>query len=82
MVEVFKTNVHERHHAHMLLERIHAAFEHYIANFDLEDCDRILRVKCASGHIPPQDLIAILNNHGFEASVLPDEVPVAAAREF
>lgn len=82
MVEVFKTNVHEHRHAHMLLERIHAAFAHYAANFDLEDCDRILRVKCATGHIPPQALIEILKDHGFEASVLPDEPPVASGRVF
>lgn len=75
MVEVFKTNVYEQRHAMMLLDRIHAAFSHYAANFDLEDCDRILRVKCATGLIPPQGLIALLKDHGFEASVLPDEVP-------
>jgi hypothetical protein len=73
MVEVFKTNVHEQRHATMLLDSIHAKFAEYAANFDLEDCDRILRVKCA-GHIPPQDLISLLYDHGFEASVLPDEV--------
>ena len=31
--------------AHLLLDQIHKSFRHYQANFDLEDCDRILRVE-------------------------------------
>ncbi|UYQ92341.1 hypothetical protein MKQ68_19845 [Chitinophaga horti] len=79
MVEVFKTNVHDEVQAAMLLGCIHARYAHYTANFDLEDCDRILRVKCASAHIPPQPLISLLQDHGFEASVLPDEIIAPAA---
>ena len=40
MIEVFKTNVNEKEHARMLLDRIHTAFWHCRANFDLEDCDK------------------------------------------
>ena len=49
MVEVFKTNVKDPHHAAMLIDCIHKSFDGYNANFDLEDCDKILRVKSASG---------------------------------
>lgn len=45
MIEVFKTNVQDKHQAEMLLEKIHATFYPCSANFDLEDCDNILRVK-------------------------------------
>ncbi len=77
MIEVFKTNVHNRQDAGMLIEQIHRSFIHYEANFDLEDCDRILRVKCLSGVIQPALLIDFLKDRGFDAEVLPDEIPFA-----
>jgi hypothetical protein len=70
MVEVFKTNVIDPGHASMLLERIHSQFVDYKANFDLEDCDNILRVANSFGHIDPHHLISLLNDHGFDAQVL------------
>lgn len=77
MVEVFKTTVRHRDEADMLIGRIHAAFPHYSATFDLEDCDRILRVKSTEGPIHPSPLIALLRKFGFDAEVLPDDMPVA-----
>jgi hypothetical protein len=71
MIEVFKTNVEDRDHANMLVDQIHKVFEDYNANFDLEDCDRILRVKCATGSVQPSLLINLLEGHGFSAEVLP-----------
>jgi hypothetical protein len=75
MVEVFKTNVKEQEQATMLIGRIHSAFSGYEANFDLEDCDKVLRVKCTLGHIQPLPLIRFLNEFGFDAEVLPDSGP-------
>ena len=49
MVEVFRTNVKQRDHANILISQIHKAFPDYKANFDLEDCDKILRVDCKGG---------------------------------
>lgn len=74
MVEVFRTNVTEICHAEMLIEQIHKTFSEYKANFDLKDCDKILRVKCANGAVRPAPLISLLNDFGFFAEVLPDEV--------
>ncbi|GEO03463.1 hypothetical protein AAE02nite_11270 [Adhaeribacter aerolatus] len=73
MVEVFKTNVHHPGQAHMLLNQIHRLFKNYKANFDLDDCDKILRVKCDSGYIQPAALINLLQDFGFKAEVLPDD---------
>jgi hypothetical protein len=70
MIEVFKTNVTEQHHANMIVDRIHHAFTDHQANFDLEDCDKILRVKCTGGIISSPCLIALLQNLGFNAEVL------------
>ena len=76
MVEVFKTNVKDRHHADMLIDQIHKTFYDYQANFDLNDSDKILRVKCSQGAIQPSLLIELLNRHGFHAEILPDDIPV------
>jgi len=74
MVEVFKTNVKERMHATMLIEQIHHAFTGYKANFDLDDCDSILRVKSTMGHVDSRSLIHLLKELGFNAEILPDTV--------
>jgi hypothetical protein len=73
MIEVFKTNVTKPCEAAMLVDRIHKTFVNYTANFDLEDCDKILRVKCTIGWIQADQLIDLLKDFGFEAEVLPDE---------
>jgi hypothetical protein len=70
MIEVFKTNVEDYQHASMLVDQIHKTFDDYRANFDLEDCDKILRVKCANGSIQPSVLINFLKDFGFNAEVL------------
>ena len=78
MVEVFKTDVQHHDHANMLVDQIHQVFAGYKANFDLDDCDRILRVKNANGSVHPPPVIELLKYHGFSAEVLPDEVPASA----
>jgi hypothetical protein len=75
MIEVFKTNVKHRDHANVLIEQIHESFSDYTANFDLEDCDKILRVKCSTGEIEPAQLIRLLREFGFNAEVLEDNLP-------
>ncbi|UZR97097.1 hypothetical protein [Chondrinema litorale] len=74
MVEVFKTNVECEEQASMLLKKIHEEFDEYKANFDLEDCDNILRVETNSGYVQVSLLISLLKNFKFNAEVLPDIV--------
>jgi hypothetical protein len=73
MVEVFKTNVRDQMHANRVLDQIHRTFSAYRANFDLEDCDRILRVKCTNGPIKVALLIYLLRKLGCHAEILPDD---------
>ena len=73
MVEVFKTNVKHKDLAHQLVNSIHNAFKSYLANFDLEDCDRILRVENTTGLVKPALVIGMLQRFGVEAEVLPDK---------
>ncbi|MDN5285564.1 MAG: hypothetical protein JWR38_1838 [Mucilaginibacter sp.] len=71
-VEVFKTNVGTRRYANKLLNQIHTAFTWYNANFDLDDCDKILRIQCNQGVIKPKVLILFLKDLGCHAELLPD----------
>lgn len=80
MVEVFRTNVTEHRDARRLIDQIHQNFINYKANFDLQDCDNILRVKCFKGSIESSLLIELLEKQGFNAEILPDEVPILITR--
>ena len=75
VVEVFKTNVRNTDHAQMLVDQIHRNFRSYKANFDLEDCDRILRVVSLKGVVQVSALLQLLKKFGVDAEVLADEIP-------
>jgi hypothetical protein len=72
MVEVFKTNVTSTHQARALVNEIQYHFRDYKVNFDLDDCDHILRIE-SLGIIEPHPVIAFLKNTGVYAEVLTDE---------
>lgn len=73
MVEVFKTNVTDYRHAAILATVITNRFSDYLVNFDLDDCDRILRVKCRSGCVQASGVIRLLARFGYHAEVLTDD---------
>jgi len=73
MVEVFKTNVRDPDTANMLMDEIHKTFVDYKANFDLEDCDKILRVKFTTASMQSSTLIGLLKSFGYYGEVLPDD---------
>lgn len=76
MVEVFKTNVCDAGQGKILIRKIHAMFVTYKANFDLNDCDKILRVQ-SEDEINSQALIELLKHDGFQAEILQDEILVS-----
>ncbi len=59
MVEVFKTNVSEEKDAAQLLKQLQNASAQYKVNFDLDDCDRILRIE-STENIEFQNVIFII----------------------
>jgi hypothetical protein len=73
-IEVFITNVTMHEHANMLVAQISKSFRGYSANFDLDDCDKVLRVKNTNGTVQPALIIDLLRDFGFSASVLQDIV--------
>ncbi len=73
MIEIFKTNVCDPDQAAMLLNKIDHCYGGYIANFDLEDCDKILRVSCDDGSVESKGIIDMMREAGYRAEVLQDE---------
>lgn len=82
MVEVFKTNVIDAGAAQKIINQIHESFTHYQANFDLDDCDKILRIKCLDMAISPAGIIGIVEADGFTASILVDDFQPSAGLSF
>lgn len=67
-VEVFKTSVDTRQQAISLVEEIRQYFNDTKISFDLDDCDKILRVEGAE--IQPGLVVSIVKRMGFECEVL------------
>lgn len=74
MVEVFKTNVSDSATACYLVAQLHEKFRGCKANFDLDDCDLILRIQYVDDTFSVAKVIALLEQNGFMASVLADDV--------
>jgi hypothetical protein len=68
MVEVFKTNVQDTEQAIGLITKLTEHFPACKINFDLEDCDRILRVEGES--IFMSEVIAVLKQNKYQCEVL------------
>ena len=75
MIEVFKTDVNDGDKARRLIDRIHEALGHCEANFDLEDCDRILRVKGIRSAPEVLVILGLVREMGCHAQILPDDYP-------
>jgi len=68
MVEVFKTDVREANQATHIVHKLRQHIPNSYINFDLEDCDNVLRVEAEN--IPVQSVIKLLNNSGYQCEVL------------
>ena len=63
MVEIFKTNVEINTDANAIVSILQRQFPDCKINFDLEDCDRILRIE--GGRFNPKQIIDHLNLQGY-----------------
>ncbi|MFA6403269.1 MAG: hypothetical protein WCX31_16845 [Salinivirgaceae bacterium] len=68
MIEVFKTNVEQPEQSEFLINQIRCHVPGGKINFDLEDCDKILRIEAE--RISNETIIGLLNQNGFLAEVL------------
>lgn len=69
MVEVFKTNITNAKSAKPILIALSKLLPNSYINFDLEDCDNILRIE--NCNINPNVIIDVLNSSGFYCEPLP-----------
>lgn len=69
-VEVFKTNVVNKRAAKVILEEIGRHQPHYKCNFDLEDCDKVLRIENAKGKVDTKLIFQILQKNNFVGAIL------------
>lgn len=71
LIEVFKTNVQDKRQTGIVLRMLQRQFPAYNANFDLDDCDNILRLETREPVIQHQHVINLLQQLGYKAEVLP-----------
>jgi hypothetical protein len=68
MVEVFKTNVQEFSEAQKLVALLRRHFPDSKINFDLDDCDKVLRVEGSNLRI--EKVMTLVMEKGFLCAVL------------
>jgi hypothetical protein len=68
MVEVFATNVQERADAKTVVGLLLRHFPGSKINFDLQDCDKILRVE--GTNVCPAKVMVLVKETGFACNVL------------
>jgi hypothetical protein len=68
MVEVFKTNVQRQKQARILKSELISQFPFIKINFDLEDCDKVLRVE--GRKFAPDKIIELLHSNGYYCQIL------------
>jgi hypothetical protein len=68
MVEAFKTNVQKKAQSKMLLCILSEAFPSFKINFDLSDCDKVLRVE--GDNMEALRIMILVNEYGFKCEIL------------
>ena len=68
MIEVFKTGINEPGQAEMILSALVNSFPTIKPNFDLDDCDRVLRVD--GSEFTSTEIIEFLQSNGHYCELL------------
>lgn len=74
MVEVFKTNIQTTGQAKAVQEILFNTFPDSKINFDLDNCEKILRIEDATIH--SDIVISLVNKSGFMCDILEDKICV------
>ncbi|HKI46264.1 MAG TPA: hypothetical protein VKA08_13115 [Balneolales bacterium] len=64
-IGVYRTNVESRTKAKLILEAIYRLLPGCEPSFDLEDCDKVLRVESQYHGINESKIRAVLKNYGY-----------------
>lgn len=70
VVEVFKTNIKNPDTAQLIIEKLKELLPGTKINFDLEDCDCILRVETVCSEIDVNEIMHFIRELNFEIEVL------------
>ncbi len=72
MIEIFKTDVGNKTVSKRILTILNRHFPNYKINFDLDDCDKILRVESGNGYIDINSVMKIVSGLNIEIELIPD----------
>jgi hypothetical protein len=67
-VKIFKTDVNQAGEAASIVKALSQHFQDYRVNFDLGDCDGIMRVKSHQQEINIEQIIDLLNRRAYTYS--------------
>ncbi|HEY6956596.1 MAG TPA: hypothetical protein VI385_15200 [Flavisolibacter sp.] len=67
-VEVFKTDVEDEVNAREIIQTLVSRFPGSRVNFDLQDCDRVLRVEGID--LCSESIIVLMKESGFSCTIL------------
>lgn len=70
-IGVYKTTVENRSNAKSIVKSIREQFPDCDVSFDLEDCDKVLRVESWNGFVNEAKIQTILQSRGFRMEKLP-----------
>jgi hypothetical protein len=73
MVQIFKTNVDDQQLADRILKKLRSHLPVYLFNFDLEDCDRILRAESVDIPVEVNDIITIVTGLHIDICLFEDD---------
>lgn len=68
MVEVFKTDVYEEERSIIIVRKLLQYFPENKINFDLDDCDKILRIE--GENILSERIMELVSEEGHECEIL------------
>jgi tRNA G26 N,N-dimethylase Trm1 len=68
MIEIFKTNVQKTEEAKRIVGLLQGQYPDSRINFDLNDCDKVLRIDCQ--RIDVSEVISALAENGFFCEAL------------
>ncbi len=73
MIEVFTTNVDNTETANALISQLIETLPDHAFNFDLSDCDKILRAENRNGEVNTAIIIDLFRRQEFKIEILPGD---------
>lgn len=70
MIEVFRTNIQDKEAADCILLKLQHQFPDAEVNFDLEDCDKVLRINSPKSMINIKKITDIVKGLGYTIDIL------------